>query len=243
MTKQKYFIAIFFCALLGLIWSSCSKDDYYVDGGRAQAEFSGTIMDYLDSKPVEFDSIAEIIRLAGLEEKFKHEEFTFFAPRDENIKALIGTVDKGGVNRNLYFRGLDTIKTLADIDSHIWEKFLMRHIFNGKNKLEDYVQIDFSLLNIYSGQNYISQAGTVCNIGVLFNDAVGGGSTLKYMGYRQLHISYIRNTADPNNFRSYPISSSDIQPFNGVVHVVDHTKGEFGFDYNEVYNDILESKR
>lgn len=240
--KYSATVLIIFVFLAG-VWSSCSKDDYYTDGGLAEAVFPGNIMDYLDSKPVEFDTIAEIIRLAGLEEKFKKEEMTFFAPRDEDVKDLIGTFEEGGLNRDLYYLGLDTIENLADVEPYIWEQFLLRHVFRGKTKLEDYTQIDFSLMNIYGGENYISQAETICNIGVVFNDAEGEGSSLKYMGYRQLYISYIPDPAFPDSFRSFPVASSDIQPSNGVVHVIDYTEGEFGFSHSEVRNDVIESKR
>lgn len=238
-------LALFFMVFVG----SCKQDDYYVDGGLANASFEGSIMDYLDAKPREFDSIAAIIRLAGLEDEFKNKEFTFFAPRDENIKNLIGLARKDmnsgayGLNQELYTLGRDTISTLADVDSVIWRKYLQRYMFNGKRKLVDYPQIDFDLLNIFKGQNYTSLGNTVCNIGVKFHDAVDGETILKYMGYRQLYISYIRDVSQPNNWYSIPIASSDIQPTNGVVHVLDYTRAEFGYTKGEIVSDILESKR
>lgn len=224
---------------------ACGKDDYYTDGGRAVAEFDGSIMDYLDSKPREFDTIAQIIRLADLEDKFKNEEFTFFAPRDENIKKLIGTNTEGGLNRTLYSLGLDTIVELSDVDPAIWNFYLMRHIFNGKNKLEDYPQVDYSLMSVYGGQNYYSQGDAVFNIGVVFNDArsADGTSVLKYMGYRQLHIGYISNLSNPTVFGAVEVASSDIQPQNGVVHVLNYTASQFGFSNSEISSDIIQSKR
>ncbi|MDM1295405.1 fasciclin domain-containing protein [Sphingobacterium sp. N143] len=233
---------------------SCKKDEYYKDGGLAQAKFDGSIMDYLDSKPREFDSIAQIIRLAGLEGDFKTKEFTFFAPRDENVKSLIGLARgnaqhaASGVNAELYVLGRDTIKTLADVDSIIWRKYLLRYMFNGKRKLMDYPQIDFDLLNVYKGQNYTSLGNTVSNIGVVYNDAINDAdknnvTRLKYMGYRQLYISYILDISRPTEWISCPVASSDIQPDNGVVHVIDYTKAQFGYSLFEIENDILESKR
>lgn len=243
-------LALFFLIFIG----ACKKDNYYIDGGLAQAKFEGSVMDYLDAKPREFDTIASIIRLAGLEEDFKNKEFTLFAPRDENVKKLIGLARKNattqayGVNQILYMLGRDTIKTLADVDSVIWRKYLLRYMFNGKRKLADYPQIDFDLLNIYKGQNYSALGNAVCNIGVKFHDAVNDNdganvTVLKYMGYRQLFISYIRDVSQPNNWYSIPVASSDIQPTNGVVHVLDYTKAEFGYRKDEIVNDILESKR
>lgn len=226
-------------ACMVILFSACKKDDYYVDGGLANPIFDGDILEYLESKPIEFDSVAQIIKLAGLEQTFRTEEFTFFAPRDENIKRLIGTHKQMGVNDLLYSAGRDTIKTLADVDSVIWRKYLERYMFKGKNKLMDYPQIDFSLLNIYPGQNYYSYNNSVSNIGVVYNDA----RNIKYMGYRQLYISYIRDVSQPDEWIENRIASSDIQPRNGVVHVLDYTSHSFGFDMFEVWNDILDSKR
>lgn len=245
---------IFMITALLLSMGSCKKDDYYEDGGLAKAKFDGSIMEYLDSKPREFDSIAQIIRLAGLENDFQTKEFTFFAPRDESVRKLIGlakgNAQRGasGVNMLLYLLGRDTVKTLADVDSTIWRKYLLRYMFNGKRKLMDYPQLDLDLLNVFKGQNYTSLGNTVSNIGVVYNDAINDSdknniTRLKYMGYRQLHISYIPDISRPMEWWTCPIASSDIQPDNGVVHVIDYTKADFGYRSGEIIADILESKR
>lgn len=231
-----------------VIWTcgtSCSKDDYYTDGERAVAEFDGSIMEYLISKPREFDTIVQIIQLAGMEEKFNNEEFTFFAPRDEDIKTLIGNINTPNLNYDLFSLGLDTIQELSDIDPQIWSFYLQRHIFNGINKLADYPQVDYDLMSVYGGQNFRSQGDAIFNIGVKYNDAVSsdGNSILKYMGYRQLHIGYITDLGEPLVFNAVPVASSDIQPRNGVVHVLNYIDGQFGFSNNEISSDIIQSKR
>lgn len=231
-----------------LLVSSCSKDDYYEDGGRAQAEFDGSILDYLETKPVLFDTIVEIIKLAGLEETFRNEEFTFFSPADQDIKDIIGTNRTTGVNNELFRLGLDTITKLSDIDSTIWRKHLMKYMFKGKNRLEDYPQVDFTLLGTFPGQNYIAYSGNITNIGVVFNDVIqrdGNGneiSRLKYKGYRQLYISNYLDNNTPTLFGNYPIATSDIQPHNGILHVLDYTKAFFGFNQGSFYNDVIQSK-
>ncbi|MFC7526249.1 hypothetical protein ACFQRK_19975 [Parapedobacter sp. GCM10030251] len=240
-------------------FSSCKQDEYYTDGGKANPYFDGTLMGYLDSRPIELDSVAAVVRLAGLEEVLNTEELTFFAPKDEEIRRLIGQVGyegedfflTNGANQQLYDLGLDTIQTLADIDSVIWRKYLERYLFHGKKLLMDYPQIDFDILSTFGGENYLAYNNTISNIGVVFNDAVtdAGKPTetrLKYMGYRQLHISYIPNISDPDPGRwiTHPVSSSDIQPHNGVVHVLDFNRGGgFGFNRQEVIQDIIQSKR
>lgn len=251
-------------AVIGIcmVWlSACKQDDYYTDGGLANPHFDGSMMAYLDAHPRQLDTIAEIVRLAGLEEVFNTEEFTFFAPQDEEIKRLIGEADYqgddpilqilGGANERLYNLGLDTIQTLADVDSAIWRKYLERYMFHGKKLLKDYPQVDYDVFNTFGGQNYFAYNNTVSNIGVVFHDAVtdAGKPTetkLKYMGYRQLHISFIHNISDPNPAGSMaqPVASSDIQPNNGVVHVLDfNLSSGFGFNQFEVIRDIIQSKR
>ncbi|MFZ4260649.1 hypothetical protein ACFRAE_01305 [Sphingobacterium sp. HJSM2_6] len=251
MNIQNTLKTIVFILCTSILMYSCSKDEYYSDGGQAQAKFDGSILDYMDSKPVLFDTIAQIIRLAGLEETFKNDEFTFFAPSDPDIKDLIGSLEKGGLNSQLFGLGLDTIKNLSDVDSAIWRNHLLKYMFRGKNLLKDYPQIDYSLISTFPGQHYISFAGNITNIGVEYQDVIqydGNGnetSRLKYMGYRQLNLNYISDETNPNNFWQIPVSSSDIQPNNGVIHVLNYTKSSFGLDNGswEIINDILESKR
>ena len=247
--KINHLILSLFCFLF---MTSCSKDDYYQDGGIAQAEFDGSILAYLETKPVLFDSIVQVIKLAGLEETLQQEEFTFFAPSDPDIKDLIGESRRYGLNSTLFYNGLDTIENLADIDSTIWRKHLLKYMFPGKNKLENYPQIDFSLRNTYPGQNYISHSGNVSNIGVVYNDVVqydGSGNEiarLKYKGYRQLYLTYYPDESDPDFYRSYPVSTSDIQPTNGVIHVLNYIMTSFGLDNDnssEFVNDVVQSKR
>lgn len=228
----------FACCLI-IMLSACKKDEYYVDGGLANPVFDGDVLAYLESKPAEFDTIAQIVKLAGLEKIFRTEEFTFFAPRDENIKELIGTERTKGVNKMLYQAGRDTIKTLADVDSVIWRKYLERYMFKGKNLLMDYPQVDFNYLNVYPGQNYYSYGNSVSKIGVIFNDV----PPIKYIGYRQLTISYIKDVSQPTSWSTQRVTSSDIQPKNGVVHILNYTQHRFGFEGSDVENDILESKR
>ena len=129
--------------------------------------------------PFYFDSLATIVRLAGMQEVFEKDTLTFFAPTDRSILYLIQTL-----NTNLFRQGYDTVKALSDIPQSIWQKYLQRYMFHGANQLKDYPQIDFSLRSIYPGQDYLSWNNTPMNIGVVYNDDNG----VKYVGYRQLTI-------------------------------------------------------
>ncbi|HWV73506.1 MAG TPA: hypothetical protein VN040_17415 [Pseudosphingobacterium sp.] len=239
--KIEGMIRLVYSLLMGvLLLCACQKDDYYIDGGKANPYYDGDILQYIESKPMDFDTVAQVIKLAGMEAFFRNEEFTFFAPRDLDIKNMIGNMNiPGSANYLLFMGGKDTIQALTDVDSTIWRRYLMRHIFKGKNLLADYPQIDFEVRSIFPGQNFYNyDETTVLNIGVVYNDAGG----IKYNGYRQLAISYIPDVSRPNDdWLTRRVASSDIQPKNGVIHAL-AAQGDFGFSRTDVTLEIFLSK-
>ena len=55
------------------------------------------------------------------------------------------------------------------------------------------------------------------NVGVVYFDA----GEVQYAGYRQLYYSYMSNLANQEeSMINVAVASSDIQPNNGVVHVL-----------------------
>ncbi len=217
---KRYFTPIAICSVaLIMMVSSCAKDKYFIDGGPAKAQFNGSVLQYLQSNS-KFDTIAQIVKLAGMEDVFTNEEITFFAPTDEVIRRTIGIVNgsvdetKNGLNQRLFAARKDTIKTLADVPSAIWKKYLMRYLFKGKFVLKDYPQLDFFLKPLYPGGFYLGYNEDLANIGVVYNSA----NNVAYTGYRQLSISYIPDPSSPDRFIAAAVASSDIQPKNGVVH-------------------------
>lgn len=219
----KYITPVVCSAILIIAVSSCSKDNYYKDGGLAKAQFNGTVMQYLDANP-KFDTIAQIVRLAKMDDIFSKENITFFAPTDEVIRRSIGIVNgnipemQNGLNQQLYDLKKDTIKKLSDISPAIWRKYLMRYVLKGKYLLKDFPQLDFSLRPLYPGGYYYGYNNDLSNIGVVFNTA----NTVRYAGYRQLCISAIIDPSNPllYQYMSAAVASSDIQPTNGVIHAL-----------------------
>lgn len=219
---RNYTALLVICSVLLMITvSSCKKDDYYRDGGLAKAQFNGTVLQYLQSNP-KFDTIAQIIKLAGMEDVFSKEEITFFAPTDEVIRRCIGLVNSkipevnNGINQRLFDANKDTIKVLSDVRPDIWRKYLSKYIFRGKFLLKDYPQLDFDLRPLYPGGYYYTYNDNLANIGVVYNSA----NNVKYTGYRQLSISSLPDPSNPNQYFSAAVATSDIQPTNGVVHVL-----------------------
>jgi hypothetical protein len=220
---KKYVTLIVCSVILAITVSSCSKDKYYQDGGLAKPKFNGTILQYLQSNP-KFDTIVQVIKIAGMEDAFTKENITFFAPTDEVVRRTIGQVNstvpllRGRLNDALYQLNKDTIRTLTDIPPAIWKKYLMRYMFKGTFLLKDYPQLDFDLRPLYPGGYYYGYNGDLANIGVVYNTA----NTVRYAGYRQLCITSITDPSNPSAFwfASAPVATSDVQPTNGAVHVL-----------------------
>jgi len=208
-----------FAALVML--SACKNDKYYFDGGKHDATFKGTVLEYLQSKPLQFDTISAIIKISGLEKEFSEDQLTFFAPTDQSVRRIMKIT-----NSYLYESGKDTLTTLEEIEPKVWKKYLMRYMYKGANLVKDYYQLDMTLKAVYPGQNYKSYNQTIFNIGVIFDDING----IKYAGYRHLAISYIPDHNKPlENWVTENISSSDIRPNNGVVHTMNEYHS-FGFN-------------
>lgn len=233
--NQKYIIckALFMLIATSLFFYGCKKDEYYLDGGIANANFEGSTLDYLNSKPFNFDTIATIVKLAGMEKEFTNGNITFFAPQDYGVRRLFVSV-----NAVLFANGKDTLRSISDVNGTIWKKYLSNYIYKGVNVLKDYPQVDLGAKAIFPGQNYTALNGEIFNVGVVYA-TVGG---VKYAGYRQLCISAIPNSAQPfDNWNTAFVTSSDIRPRNSSVHVLS-TQHIFGFDPVNFAQDVLLSK-
>jgi hypothetical protein len=234
--------------LVAGLFTGCQKDKYFVDTGVHEAKFNGTILDYLNSKPLYFDSLSRVIKLAGMEEVMSKENVTLFAPTS-------GCIHRSVKRLNSFLRGIgrDTISKLEQLKPTFWKQMLSMYIFNGNYRLKDFPQVDMLDLNAYPGQGYTAYpSGTEparpMNIGVVYNNAGG----VKYVGYRQLLLSFISDFSTPKSgLINNLVSTSDISTSNGIVHILqvrtNTTDGNaniltgeqpafFGFDINYFMN-------
>ncbi|MGE9314505.1 fasciclin domain-containing protein [Niabella sp. CJ426] len=232
MTKIIY--PIFFCSIISLAICSCKKD-YYTDTGINDANFDGTIMEYLVKDSFYFDTLVRVIRHAGLESILQNEQVTFFAPPDPCFDKIIRFVNESQLER-----GRDSVTRFEQIKPSVWKKFLSQYIFPGNRGLKDYTQVDTLALDTYRGNLFESVDNQVMNIGVIYNDAVNNNGTpgdltdditLKYKGYRQLMLSYLYDFGGTFGVRWYnaPVATSDIAPRNGRLHILKYRNHTFGF--------------
>lgn len=234
--KQTPKLSFLVLALVVISITSCKKSSY-IETGLAQAKFNGTMLQYLKSNPLYFDTLNKVIKLADMEDVFDKENITFFAPPDPTIQLGITKL-----NQRLLTLGRDTVSKLEDIKPKAWRALLSLYTFKGTNRLKDYTQVDTMALDTYSGQAYLSYNNVPFNIGVIYNNAVNGDVTVKYAGYRRLMISYIPDWTNPKKYWiNTLISSSDINPNNGIVHALRIKNHVFGFHPN-IFTEIALSE-
>lgn len=214
-----------------VVFTMGCKKGYYEDTGVHTPNFNGTVMQYLEAKPEYFDSVVKVIKLAGMEDVFKKEDITFFAPADSSIRRTIAFV-----NQVLEQLGKPLVTRLEQIKPEVWRRQLTRYVFKGKKQMNDFRQIDIDNLSAYPGQIYASYDGLLMNVGVIYDDAGG----VKYAGRRQLQLSFIPSASAPRDFASwYPafVASVNIAPTNGFVHALEYPYHYFGFSAIDFFED------
>ena len=215
--------------LMGFQLFSCQDDSYLVDGGTHQAEYDGSIYDYLNNMPDKhyFSKLVDIIDYAGLTNVLKDSTVTFFAPTDWSIMSSVNAL-----SRRLYkYEGQDSIHDLHQIKPEVWREFLSEYIIRDKYTLKDIPQIDTTKIEAYPGQGYYSYGGTPMNVGVVYYDANG----VQYAGARQIIYSYVINPQGHVMKNAY-VATCNIQPRNGVIHVLRWYDHPFGFTQERFIN-------
>jgi uncharacterized surface protein with fasciclin (FAS1) repeats len=223
-------VFVFFSLITVLALASCNKD-YYTDTGKSDPNFNGTVMEYITQDTLYFDTLARIVKYAGLEQTLSKDEITFFAPPDPCFGKLLSIVNDYQLSV-----GKDSVTRFEQIKPEVWKYFLSMYLFSGKHLLKDYHQVDTLALDTYKGAMYETINGQTMNIGVIYNDAVNDSIRLKYQGYRQLMLSYIPDESRPLFlWVNAPVAASDIQPLNGVVHRLKYMAHIFSF-YSMYYS-------
>ncbi len=219
MNTLKYLPKIVASSLMALLLVNCQDESYLHDSGVHNPYYEGTIMDYLESRPDYFKTTVEVVKLAGMEDVLENQTVTFFAPTDWSINTSVNAL-----SRYLYQNGSDSIKDLRQIKPEVWKEFLSMYIVPDKYLLNDIPQLDTTLVSSFPGQAYYSMSGRPMNMGVVYADAGG----VKYAGPRQILYSYILDFNDMEMRNAY-VATCNIQPTNGVVHVIRFTDHAFGF--------------
>ena len=219
MKSLRYLPKFIFAGLASLMLVNCQNDDYLIDSGVHNPYYDGSIMDYLNSRPDYFSKTVEVVKLAGMEDVLSNQTVTFFAPTDWSISGSVNAL-----SGYLYRNGGDSIKSLRQIKPAVWKEFLSMYVIPDKYRLNDIPQLDTTLVSSYPGKAYYSLGGRPMNMGVVYSDAAG----VKYAGSRQILFSYINDFTSMDMKNAY-VATCNIQPVNGVIHVIRFTDHSFGF--------------
>ncbi|MDH5828163.1 fasciclin domain-containing protein [Sphingobacterium faecium] len=217
-----------FLLVMLLIFTACKKEDY-MDTGVHNPNYNGTVWQFLESRPDLFDTLTVALKIAKLDDVLKNEEVTFFAPPDPSILKSVWLL-----NEALFRSGQDSITSLDQIKPEIWRKYLSQYIMKGKYVAKDFTQLDTLKLDSYPGGVFKTIDGKDMNIGVFYNDVKSSDKqVIKYAGYRQLYLNYPYAIPGLEEFLlpfvTAPVATSDIQPTNGVLHVLQFSKHALGF--------------
>jgi hypothetical protein len=212
---------IFLAFICQFAVSSCQDKSYLDDGGIASPRYNGTVMQFLESRPDLFADLVKVINYAGMKEVFEKDEITFFAPTDWSIQRSMRQLNNYWYNTE----GKDSISQITQIKPEVWKELLSLYVVEESYLAKDIPQLDTVAMDAYAGQAYVTLNGRAMNMGIVYHDANG----IKYAGYRQLLYSYV-NDFGSNDLTNAYVATSDIQPTNGVVHVLRFIDHNFGFN-------------
>jgi hypothetical protein len=199
---------------------SCTDKSYLIDGGKANPYYEGTMLEFLKSRPDLFTKLVKVIEITGMEDVFTNEDITFFAPTDYSIQASVDQLNTIRYNRY----GQKPVTDLSQIKAETWEQYLQMYIVDNKYLLRDVAQVDTVNMAVFAGQAILARNSKPMNMGVVYGEANG----VRYAGYRQLLYSMIYDVQSMDMQNAY-VATSDIQPVNGIVHVIRFTDHKFGF--------------
>lgn len=223
MKKNRRTLRTVLCALLVSIGlGNCTNDDYLIDGGTSTPYYDGTIWEYLNAEPQYsryFTELVEVIKYAGMEDIFDKEDITFFAPTTQSIHSTMRYLSDYN-----YRIGGARVTDIHQIKPEVWKEYLSLYIVKGRYELKDIPQMDTTALAAYPGQAYRCYSGRPMNIGVDYGTANG----VKYAGYRMLIYSYVNDVVSQDMVNA-KIATCNLQPTNGIVHVIRFIDHAFGF--------------
>lgn len=223
----KNIILVFIILSLGL---SCQKKDYLDDGGTAHSTYDGTVLDFLESRPDLFKDLIEVIHYSEMEDIFQKDEITFFAPTDWSIRRSM----EGLNDYNYNLQGKDSVTQITQVKPEVWRELLSLYIIEDRYIAKDIPQLDTVAMDAYPGQAFVSYNERPMNMGLVYHDANG----IKYAGYRQLLYSYVNDFVNDDLTNAY-VATSDIQPKNGVVHVLRFIDHDFGFNQSVFISEAI----
>lgn len=192
--------------LVVLCMAGCTKNGF-IKTGLSDGKFPGTMLEYMEAHPYNWDSTLIMVRVAGLENLFDGgEKITFFGPTNHSIR------------RYMLENGIERVE---DMGADFCRETLLRHVLKGKVMRDEFLRggpRQGSELIGTGGETYTMMGGNRI-WAYTFRGEYNGVSD---MGAVTLYVTSLDGEID------IPIASTNIEPDNGVVHSLgyDFTLGE-----------------
>lgn len=220
--KYIFFILGCFITVLNLVSCDDTKNEYY-DYKLTENRFDGTILNYLQSNKVEYDSILKVIGLVpGLKDTLALDGVTFFAVDNESFRSVMNELNQIRANNHK-----NSIRSIEGLNVSELDTLVSRYVFKGV--------YDSNLIRKNTGGLSVNSIkfNYLMHIENLNGDASGYVNT----GAQRLVFSNPKGSLLKSKWINTYTSLADIKVNNGVVHklVPNHSFGfdEFVFRFNK----------
>lgn len=207
---KRSIVAILFAVV---VFACGCNDDYFTDGGLPEEQASVlkvSTLDYLDSQKGQFDTLATLIKLCGLEAEVNKSGNTFLAPQNYSI--------------HNYFKLLfpeDNWPPLSSLTAGQKEE-ITRII---RNYIIPDKQVERSGLSpAYSYET--TRGGEKARFNLIREDYLGNVN----MGAAYLVFGLNVGAGTTEQYRSVMVVTSGLRSTNGIIHVLDSNTHIFGFN-------------
>lgn len=195
-------ISVVLLLLCCVVLTSCKKDNTYRQALPPQ-NYSGTVYEYLRSKPGNFKDVLQVLDRCGLGQLLKTDTITIFAPTDQSLNAALD-------NYNSYRQAANQPPvTLNDIDSSSWRVIMGNYLFSGSWRSSDFAGQD--------GKSLVSKALRVMDLRLVNRRAAG----VEGQGPEVVRLSYMNGSRFVKYWISTYATTAEIKAKNGMVYVLE----------------------
>lgn len=186
-------------------FGGCTKNNY-VDTGLSNGCHNGSLMNYMEMHPYDWDSTVVMVRHAGedMVRLFEgldsdHEEITFFGLTNHSIRRYL-------LQKNL--------QRVADLDIDWCRSILFQHVVDGKYYRKDIPSGKPGLYGTLGTGGMILTTLAKTKVWVYVVVQESGG--IVENAAKPIYVNFLKSNGN------YAVASGDIEPNNCIVHALDY---------------------
>lgn len=196
---------IYIAALIVSLLEGCTKNNY-IDTGLSNGRHDGSLMNYMETHPYDWDSTVVMVRHAGEDmvrlfegQDPTHPEITFFGLTNHSIR------------RYLLQHGF---RQVMDLDADWCRSILLQHIVDGKYYRKNFPAGKPGLYGTIGTGGITLSTLAETNVWVYVVVQENGGITEN--AAKPIYINFLKSNSH------FAVASGDIEPDNCVVHALDY---------------------